>query len=86
MLSLNNEGHNTWGETATITVAVSVTCPETLLRVYKSYFAHLEIYFFIPVISGHLTFAVETSTRSQDVVQRTPSDNTHYLRIMKVSI
>ena len=25
--------------------------------------------FFIPVISGHLTFAVETSTRSQNVQQ-----------------
>jgi len=41
--------------------------------------------FFIHVIYCHLTIEVEASTRSQNV-QQTPSDTTHYFRIMKVSI
>ena len=53
----------------TINVGVSVTFPEILLKICKSHFARLEIYFFIPVISGHLTFEVETSTQSQNVQQ-----------------
>jgi len=45
---MNNEGHNTWEETATIIVGVSITFPEILLKICKSIFAHLEIYFLFP--------------------------------------
>ena len=84
MQSMNNEGHNTKRETTNIIVGVSITFPEILLKIYKPYFGRLGL-FFIPVIYCHLTFEAETSTRSQNVVQQTPSDNTPYLRIMKVS-
>jgi hypothetical protein len=43
---MNNAGHNTRGETATVTVGVSVTFSEILLKICKS---RLEIYFFIPL-------------------------------------
>jgi len=47
---------------------ISGDTPENL-QIVLSAFRHL---FFIPVISGHLTFEVETSTGSQTVVQHTP--------------
>jgi len=55
-----------WGETLTVNVSFRLV-PEILLKICKSHFARLEIY--KPVISGHLTFEVETSTRSQNVQQ-----------------
>jgi len=63
---MNNEGLNTWGETMTINVRLFVSFPEILLKICA-----LRNLFFIPVISGHPTLEVETSTRSQNV-QQTP--------------
>jgi len=45
---MNNAGHNTWGETVTVAVGVSVTFPEILLKICK---LRLEIYFFISLKS-----------------------------------
>jgi len=63
---MNKEGYTIYGEKQRPLMSVSVSFPEMLLKIDA-----LRNLFFIPVFSGHLTFEVETSTRSQNV-QQTP--------------
>ena len=59
----------------------SIILSEALLFTYRT--LHSLNLFYIPVISGHLAFEVEISTRSQNVVQQTP---THSLVQYKIHV